>query len=174
MKSTRVHLLALAAGLLSLVMVQAVNSEAQPATANASALQKQVFSPGFDDLMTLLVQPRHLKLFYAGNQKNWELAAFQLKELRSAFGRIVQTTPRYHDLDVDEAIKSMMAANMKSVESAIAAADSKQFNKAYSDLTAGCNSCHVYMAHPFLVMKEPQPAAHSAYLDQEFAPRSSK
>jgi hypothetical protein len=29
------------------------------------------FKPGLDDLMTMLVQPRHIRLYYAGQAKNW-------------------------------------------------------------------------------------------------------
>src|SRR5262245_13017959 len=53
------------------------------------------FKPGLDDLMNMLIQPRHLKLWAAGQQHNWALAAFQLRELRNAFDRIAATIPKY-------------------------------------------------------------------------------
>src|SRR5215470_996857 len=46
------------------------------------------FKPAMDDLMTMLVQPRHIRLYNAGQAKNWQLAAFQINELRGALARI--------------------------------------------------------------------------------------
>jgi hypothetical protein len=63
------------------------------------------FKPAMDDLMTMLVQPRHMKLYYAGQAKNWTLAGFQVNELRGALARsggrfqIIETstwTRRWH------------------------------------------------------------------------------
>jgi hypothetical protein len=51
------------------------------------------FKPAMDDLMTMLVQPRHIKLYYAGQAENWTLAAFELNELRGALARIGRTIP---------------------------------------------------------------------------------
>ena len=57
--------------------------------------------------MTMLVQPRHLKLFFAAREKNWELAAFQVNELRASFRRIGQTVPIYRTQDVNKAAAIM-------------------------------------------------------------------
>src|SRR6202044_3350534 len=127
-----------------------------------------VFTPGFDDLMTMLVQPRHIKLYYAGTRKNWELAAAESRDLRSAFRRIAQAIPRYLGNGVDEAVATIIAPKMQAMDAAIAAGDSKQFDRAYNDLTAGCNACHSYMEHSFLVIKVPDPRMNSLDPDQDF------
>src|SRR5271163_137552 len=132
--------LVIAASLVSLTLT-ASTMRAQnvpPAAAVPSAgsgAQNSNFMPGFDDGMTMLVQPRHLKLYYAGTQKNWELAEFELGELRSALQRITQMYPKYANNSVDEALRVIMAPKMLAVDTAIRAADSKQFAKAYGDLT---------------------------------------
>ena len=117
--------------------------------------------------MTLLIQPRHIKLYYAGSENNWELAAFELAELSSAFRRAAQTIPRYQGNDVNVALQSFINPEIQSIDAAIKAGDTKLFVKGYADLTAGCNSCHTYMEHPFLVIKKPDAAAGSAYVDQK-------
>ncbi len=127
-----------------------------------------MFTPGLDDLMSMLVQPRHLKLYYAGTRKNWELAAAESRELRSAFRRIARSIPIYLDNNVDESVGSFLAPKMQAVDEAIAAGDSKRFVQAYYDLTAGCNACHAYMEHPFLLIKVPDSTANALFPDQEF------
>lgn len=149
------------------------NSE-DPSAATAPAAASTpapAFTPGFADLMSMLVQPRHIKLYYAGMRKNWELAAFESRGLSSAFDRIAQTIPNYRDSgSVKEAVESMMAPAMEAIDAAIAAGDSKQFVKAYTDLTSGCNACHSYTEYPFLVIRVPQvDSKNSVYPDQDFS-----
>jgi hypothetical protein len=134
----------------------------------------QGFDPGLDDLMTLLIQPRHIKLHYAGTQKNWELAAAQLSDLRAAFDRISQAVPKYQGSDVDEAIKAIIAPKMQALDVAVAAADAKRFAVAYGELTAACNACHVYLEHPFLVIEVPGAKPNTAYPDQSFSAQKSR
>jgi hypothetical protein len=144
---------------------------AHPVTNTVAA----AFTPGLDDLMTMLIQPRHVKLYYAGMRKNWELAAFESRELNAALRRIGQAIPRYRDNGVDETVASMIAPAIGSMDAAVAAGDSKQFIKAYAELTSACNACHTYMEHPFLVMRVPEAdAKHSAYPDQDFSAAGSK
>jgi hypothetical protein len=128
------------------------------------------FAPGLDDLMTMLIQPRHLKLFYAGIRKNWELAAAEARGLRSAFTRISQTIVKYQGNEVDDAVSTIIVPPLQAVDAAIAAGDAKQFASAFVDLTHACNACHTYMEHPYLKVRVPGSAAMSLYPNQDFAP----
>src|ERR1700677_359498 len=128
--------LAIVALLGSLTVCMSMSTTAQntpqAATPIAGAgMQISPFIPGFDDLMTMLVQPRHSKLYYAGIQRNWELAAFEVGELRSAFRRIAQMYPKYADNSVDDAFRLMMEPKLQAMDAAIAAADSKRFLSVY-------------------------------------------
>src|SRR5947209_18957684 len=69
-------------------------------------LQILDFKPAMDDLMTMLIQPRHMKLYYAGQQQNWTLAAFELNELGGGLRRIGQTIPKYRNFSVDATVAS--------------------------------------------------------------------
>ena len=46
------------------------------------------YRPGLGDLMTTTVQPRHIKLAFAGREKNWTYAAYEVHELDEAFDRL--------------------------------------------------------------------------------------
>ncbi len=146
-------------------------SAAASQSTNAAAIPKpQAFEPGFDDLMTMLVQPRHLKLQYAGSRRNWELAAAESRNLAAAFGRISRTLPAYLGIDVAEAMTAMMTPQLQRVDAAIAAADPARFAAAYAGLSTACNACHMYMERPYIVVKSPDPAAVPVYADQDFSP----
>ena len=133
--------------------------------------QAKGFTPGFDDLMTMLIQPRHIKLYEAGQARNWELAAAEARNLRQAFDRIAVAIPGYLGNDVKGAVANLMAPALKSVDDAIAHGDPKAFTAAYKDVTDGCNACHTFMERPFLVMKVPDGKRERAYPDQDFKPR---
>jgi len=143
------------------------------APANTGAYRAQSFTPGFDDLMTMLIQPRHAKLHYAGAAKNWELAAAESRDLRQSFDRITQTLPTYENNDVRVAVANFITKKLDAVDAAVASADAPRFATAYKDLTVGCNDCHTYMEHPFLVIKVPDAAPEAAYPDQDFKPETN-
>ncbi len=133
----------------------------------APGLVIQEFKPAMDDLMTMLIQPRHLKLYYAGEAKNWKLAEFQLRELRQALARIGRTIPNYRKIGVDDAVASIFTEKAVAVEAAIKGGDPAKFAVAFSDMTNACNACHASMDHEFLVIKVPQA---NVYPNQEFRP----
>jgi len=84
--------------------------------------------------MTMLVQPRHIRLYYAGTEKNWELAAAEMRDLRSSFDRLAQAIPNYQGNDVNASVRSLIAPQMKVVDGAIVAADPRKFAIAYGHL----------------------------------------
>ena len=128
-------------------------------------LQILEFKPGLDDLMNMLVQPRHLKLWAAGQQRNWPLAAFQLREMRNAFDRIAATIPKYSNVDLGPTFINIMDSQVRAVNSAITGQNPQQFMTAFGDLTAACNSCHEALNLGILVMKVPEV---TGYPNQDF------
>ena len=131
----------------------------------------QGFAPGFDDLMTMLVQPRHIRLYFAGTAKNWELAAAESRDLRASLDRVAQGVPNYLGSDVAQSLKTFTTPKLDALDAAIAGANSDQFAAAYDNLTKGCNDCHTDMKRSFLVIKRPEGAgADAAHPDQDFKP----
>jgi hypothetical protein len=161
------------AGSLTLAASAIAVATAAPAPATPPAGGGLVildFKPAMDDLMTMLIQPRHIKLYLAGQQRNWTLAAFQLNELTSGLRRIGQTIPKYRNFSVDATVGSIFAPKIQSMNAAIAAKNPAMFNTAYGELTNACNDCHAGMEHDFLVIKVPDANAAAAYPNQDFRP----
>jgi hypothetical protein len=141
-------------------------SAAKPA---AGGMQLTEFKPGLDDAMTMMVQPRHLKLHSAGEAQNWEMAAFQLRELRASFRRIGQYIPRYRNASFDENVANIMNPVLQQVDDAIKEKDVKKFTAAYAHMTDGCNACHTATEHAWIVMKVPNAKTTALlYPDQDF------
>ncbi len=125
--------------------------------------QGEDYFPRLGDIMNS-IQSRHVKLWYAGKAANWDLAAYELQQLK---GGLVEAARFYAGIPVSNV--TTMAAPVQSVEDAIAARDIARFSKAFAGLTEGCNGCHGSMARSFIVIRvptEPQPLG-----DQQFLPQ---
>lgn len=123
------------------------------------------YQPGLGDLMTMTVQPRHIKLALAGRKQNWAYAAYELHELNEAFGRAARAWPEWQSMPITDMLKSVMKEPMANLAQAIKAADAARFATAYGQLTDGCNACHQAANHGFVVIQTPQA---SPYPDQDF------
>src|SRR5258706_5438425 len=109
----------------------AAPAPAAPAAPAGGGLTILDFKPAFDDLMTMLVQPRHTKLWLAAQQKNWQLAGFELNEMGSALKRVGQTVPKYRNISVDATVSSIFAPKIQAVAGAITAQKPAQFKTPY-------------------------------------------
>jgi hypothetical protein len=138
-----------------------------PAPPNASANATPDYHPSLGDLMTIAVQPRHIKLGLSGQRANWTYAAYELNELRNALARVARTIPVYRSTDMATLVESMTRAPLAAVERSIRDKDSKAFESSYAQLTATCNACHISQDHPMVIIQVPRQAA---YPDQDFAP----
>jgi hypothetical protein len=133
----------------------------------ASATAQPDYHPSMGDLMTTAIQPRHIKLYYAGAQQNWNYAGYELGELRNAFARVARTIPQYHALDTAEITAAVTQAPLDALARAIKAHSPRKFTMAYAQLTQECNACHQSLNHTEVVIKAP---AEGMFPDQEFQP----
>jgi hypothetical protein len=149
---------------LSLHSTSRAQSQATGAPATAVVAQPE-YHPSLGDLMTMAVQPRHLKLGIAGREKNWAYAKYEVSELRNAFGRVARTIPVYRNADLAALMTSLTTEPLKDVEQASAAGDAGKFKTAYAKLTSTCNACHLSQEHPMVVIQVP---GASTFPDQDF------
>ena len=124
-------------------------------------------APGLVAFM-LQVQSHHTKLWLAGNARNWELADYQIDELKELLEDIAKAVPMYKDVPVSKMIESTVMAPIGEIESAIKARDGKAFATAFDKLTAACNACHEAASRGFIVIQRP---AASPFPNQSFAPK---
>src|ERR1700761_2144149 len=132
----------LAAGLAAAALCAAASAQAPP-----PAAPQPDYHPSFGDLMTIAVQPRHIKLGMAGKARNWDYAAYEASELRNAFGRIGRTIPTYRKQALPDMFASAILPSMDKLDAAIKAKDGKGFDAAYKEVTASCNTCHTSLDH---------------------------
>jgi len=133
--------------------------------AAAAAQTPPLYRPGLGDLMTMTVQPRHLKLGLAGQEKNWPYAAYEGHELEEAFERIAKQVPKWRDFDIGQLIAATVKQPLDDLEAAAKASDGQRFDAAYRQLTDACNACHKSVNLGVIVIKTPDA---SSFPNQDF------
>jgi hypothetical protein len=128
---------------------------------------KAADAPGLVELM-LVTQSHHAKLWLAGNARNWELADYQLDELKEGLEDAGKKIPDYKGVPIGSMIENLMLPPIAEVEKAIKARDHVKFAAAFDALTARCNACHQGANRGFIVIQRP---AGSAFPNQTFAPK---
>jgi hypothetical protein len=125
------------------------------------------YRPGLGDLMTMTVQPRHLKLGLAGRERNWVFAAYELHELEESFERVTRYWPQWRKKPIPEMMTSLTKEPMAALEQAIKSADTDRFTAAYVQLTEACNTCHQSAEVGVIVIQVPEA---SPFQNQDFRP----
>lgn len=150
-------------GAAALAAALQTNAAGQQAPASAP---KAGYTPVLGEFM-LATQTRHAKLWFAGNVQNWDLAEYEIDELKEGLEDVVKNIPVFKDIPIGKMIESTMDSPIANVETAIKAKDRAKFVAAYDKLTEACNSCHQSASRPFIVIQRP---ATSAFPNQNFNP----
>lgn len=120
------------------------------------------YIPRLSEIMNV-IQSQHMKLWLAGKGRNWDLAAFELRQLTDSLGEAASV---YSGIPSENIAR--LTDPVKSVSDAIGAKDRQQFSKAAKGLTDGCNACHRSMGRAFIVIQIPP--TDGPYGNQSFSP----
>jgi hypothetical protein len=120
------------------------------------------YVPRLGDIMSA-AQTRHHKLWMAGKAQNWELAAYELRQLKA---NLIEAAVFYSGIPVGNV--TTLEPSLQSMSDAIDAKDSRKFAKGLGELTEGCNACHRSLKRSFVVMKVP--SDQKPFANQQFAP----
>lgn len=109
-----------------------------------------VYKPGFGDIMGN-IQRYHSKLWFSGNNRNWELAEFEIHEMKENF----EDLEIYQECKNETEYISMIEPVLQTLDNAIKKKDLNQFKENFMLLTNTCNSCHTVTNHEFIEIKTP-------------------
>jgi hypothetical protein len=126
----------------------------------------QPYKPGLGEFMTA-TQLRHAKLWFAGKDSNWDLAAYEIDEIKEGLEDAARLHPTFDGVPVAEMIKTIINPRIERLEKAVEGKNSTQFIAAFDELTNGCNSCHAGASKPFIHIQRP---TVPPLTNQNFAP----
>jgi len=159
--TSRRHAIALALAASALLMPFAAGSQGTPPAPSD-------YRPGLGDLMTMTVQPRHLKVGLAGQERNWDFLTYEVHELEEALERVAKSVPKWREIDIAGLIVGSTKEPIEALEEAAKKRDAAAFNEAYARLTAACNACHQSAKVGMIAIQVPR--GSSPFTNQDFRP----
>jgi cytochrome c553 len=125
---------------------------------------QESYVPRLNDMM-VATQLRHFKLWYAGIVQNWPLAKYECEQIRASIEDAKNLYPNNPSSNM-----TMMTPAADDLDNAIKAKDSAKFSKAFTKLTAACNSCHEATGFGFIKIRDPRlsPLETSPFSDETF------
>ena len=122
--------------------------------AAVAAVAEEPFVPGLGNFMGA-TQVRHAKLWFAGSERNWPLAAYEVDELREGLDDAARQNPVFKGIPVQTLLAQYITQPLADVGNAIEAHDEDGFQQAFDRLSAACNGCHQSAGHSFIAIKRP-------------------
>jgi len=127
----------------------------------ASSTEPATYLPSISDMMIGTIQPRHERIWHAEQAGDWDFAAYELRNLRGAFGRFGRAHPTEQNTPLPDMIESVTKQPFEDLKVAIDRRDDAAFGKGYDELSEACNSCHQALNHGTVVIGRPAGASQS-------------
>ena len=154
--------------LLAFFIVPACNGKAdktQHLQNQIDSLEKKFengYRPGLGEFMSS-IQLHHAKLWFAGVNKNWKLADFEIQEIQES----VEAIQEFNNDRPEVKEIGMIKPSIDSVSKAIKEHNVQSFKNSYFFLTNTCNNCHRATEHSFNVVTIP---SAPPVVNQDFKP----
>jgi len=124
------------------------------------------YTPGIEQFMNV-IQTEHAKLWYAASARNWQLAAYQLGEIKEIMSDVEDLYPTFKNLPLGKMLDNVITGPIAELEKALDAKDFGKFSTGYGKLTDACNACHQATGMGFIVIQRP---ANAGFPNQDFRP----
>ncbi len=93
---------------------------------------------------------RYQELYWAGKDKNWDYANYQLKKIEKTIKNGLERRPKRA-----QSAQHILSTVLPELQQSISNHDSLQFNAKFNTLTINCNACHLMERVPFFTVKTP-------------------
>lgn len=120
------------------------------------------YKPGLGEFM-MGIQEHHAKLWFAGINKNWQLADFEVHEI----GETLDEVKKYCTDRPEIKSLGIIDPAVNSIKTAINKQDMDKFKSGFTELTNDCNTCHKDNQHGFNIITIP---SSPPVTNQDFKP----
>lgn len=110
----------------------------------------ETYTPGMGEFMGS-IQTHHSKLWFAGQNQNWQLANFEVHEMTEALENI----QKYNSYRTEAKNLNVLTSPLKKITIAIENKNMADFKNSFILITNTCNVCHKAMGFGFNVVKIP-------------------
>jgi cytochrome c553 len=111
-------------------------------------------APGLGDYMST-IQLHAAKIWFAAQALNWNLAGYELGELKETFDGADALHVMKNKVDISGVIQSVKNTQIETLESAVRQKNLTGFVSGYRQTLEACNACHGAAGYGFIHVKIP-------------------
>jgi hypothetical protein len=141
-------------------------AQAAPAPTAPAHEAAKVYIPGLEQFMNVILI-EHNKLWFAAKARNWDLAGYELGEIKEIMSDVQDVVPTFKNLPLAQMLDAVITKEIVDLEKAVETKDFQKFAGAYDKLNAACNACHQGTENGFVVIQRP---TRAAFTNQDYRP----
>jgi biopolymer transport protein ExbB/TolQ len=134
---------------LSLAALQDPLKRVQADLAHAKGL-----APGLGEYMTT-IQLHAGKLWFAAKASNWELAEYELDELKETTEAAKTLNAEKNGIKISNVLDSVLQTQVTQLAESIKRKSPVEFQKTYDETLSACNGCHTEAGYKFIHIVRP-------------------
>lgn len=121
--------------------------QAELATAKETA-------PGLGEYMTT-IQLHAGKLWFAAKILNWELAEYELDELKETMEAAKALNAEKNGVKISNVLDSVLQTQVAALDKSLKSKSQTEFQKSYDETLSACNGCHESAGYKFIHIVRP-------------------
>lgn len=110
--------------------------------------------PGLGEYMTT-IQLHAAKLWLAAKASNWELAEYEVDELKETMEAAKGLNAEKNGVKISNVLDSVIQTEVAHLAESIKRKSETEFLKSYDEILSACNGCHTESGHKFIRIVRP-------------------
>jgi hypothetical protein len=111
-------------------------------------------APGLGEYMTT-IQLHAGKLWFAAKASNWELAQYELDELKETMEAAKGLNAEKNGVKISGVLDSVLQTQVAQLAETIKKRNQSEFQKSYDETLSACNGCHTEAGYKFIHIVRP-------------------
>ena len=111
-------------------------------------------APGLGEYMTT-IQLHAGKLWFAAKATNWELADYELDELKETMEAAKALNAEKNGVKISNILDAVLQTQVAQLADSIKRKSSGEFQKSYDETLSACNGCHTEAGYKFIHIVRP-------------------
>src|SRR5262245_11744495 len=128
--------------------------EASLKRAQTDLASAKLSAPGLGEYMTT-IQLHAGKLWFAAKALNWELADYEVDELKETMEAAKSLNAEKNGVKISAVLDSVVQTQVAQLAEAIKGKSPSEFQKSYDETLSACNGCHAEAGYKFIHIVRP-------------------
>ena len=122
--------------------------------AQADLASAKESAPGLGEYMST-IQLHAGKLWFAAKVSNWDLAQYELDELKETIEAAKALNAEKNGVKISSVLDSVLQTQVAELDKSIKSKSPTEFQKSYDETLSACNGCHTEAGYKFIHIVRP-------------------